>query len=103
MFIQGYSKQFTYFEVHCLQSVMILGVISSPGVGPLCFIESKDTAVYQILDQFMLLSADKLHGDADFLFQQSVARAKTTTNWFADHDIINSLLYRGKCLMLFLT
>lgn len=38
----------------------------------------------------MLPSADKLFGDADFLFQQDVTpahSAKTITNWFADDDI----------------
>ncbi len=46
--------------------------MSSAGVGPLCFLKSKvDSAVYQeILKHFMLTSADKLYGDADFLFQQ---------------------------------
>ena len=49
--------------------------MSSAGVGPLCFVKSKvNTAVYQeILEHFMLLSADKLYGDADFLFQQNLA------------------------------
>ena len=38
----------------------------------------------------MLLSAEKLYGDADFLFQHDFApahSAKTTSNWFADHGI----------------
>lgn len=74
------------------QSVMIWGAMSSAGVGPLCFIKSKvNAAVYQeILEHFMLPSADKLYGDADFLFQQDLApahSAKTTSNWFADHGI----------------
>ncbi|KAF7659729.1 hypothetical protein LDENG_00293710 [Lucifuga dentata] len=72
-------------SVKCPQSVMIWGAMSSAGVGPLCFIKSKvNAAVYQeILEHFMLPSADKLYGDADFLFQH----AKTTRNWFADHGI----------------
>ncbi|KAF7653417.1 hypothetical protein LDENG_00083130 [Lucifuga dentata] len=72
-------------SVTCPQSVMIWGAMSSAGVGPLCFIKSKvNAAVYQeILEHFMLLSADKLYGDADFLFQH----AKTTRNWFADHGV----------------
>ncbi len=46
--------------------------VTSAGVGPLCFIKSKvNAAVYQeILEHFMLPSADKLYGEADFLFQQ---------------------------------
>ncbi len=38
----------------------------------------------------MLPSADKLYGDADFLFQQDLTpahSAKITSNWFADHGI----------------
>ncbi len=54
------------------KSVMIRGAVTSAGVGPLCFIKSNvNAAVYQeILEHFMLPSADKLYGDADFLFQQ---------------------------------
>ncbi len=54
------------------KSVMIWGAVTSAGVGPLCFIKSKvNDAVYQeILEHFMLPSADKFYGDADFLFQQ---------------------------------
>ncbi len=49
----------------------IWGAVTSAGVGPLCFIKSKvNAAVYQeILENFMLLSADKLYGDADLFFQ----------------------------------
>ncbi len=38
----------------------------------------------------MLPSADKLFGDADFILQQDLTpahSAKTTSKWFADHDI----------------
>ena len=71
---------------------MIWGAMSSAGVGPLCFIKSRvNAAVYQeILEHFMLPSADKLYGDADFLFQQDLApahSAKTTGNWFSAHGI----------------
>ncbi len=43
--------------------------MSSAGVGPLCFLKSKvNAAIYQdILEHFMLPSADKLYGDADFI------------------------------------
>ncbi len=53
------------------QSVMIWAAMSSAGVGPLCFLKSTvNTAIYQeILEHFMLPSADKLYGDADFIFQ----------------------------------
>ncbi len=54
------------------QSVMIWAAMSSAGVGPLCFLKSTvNAAIYQeILEHFMLPSADKLYGDANFIFQQ---------------------------------
>ncbi len=72
------------------QSVMIWGAMSSAGVGPLCFLKTKVTApVYQeILEHFMLPSADQLFKDADFIFQQDLApahTAKSTKSWFNDH------------------
>ncbi len=56
------------------QSVMIWAAMSSAGVGPLCFLKSTvNAAIYQdILEHFMLFSADKLYGDADFIFQQDL-------------------------------
>ncbi len=74
------------------KSVMIWAAVTSAGVGPLCFIKSKiKAAVYQeILEHFMLPSAEKLYGDAVFLFQQdfsSCPQYKTTSKWFAGHDI----------------
>ncbi len=56
------------------QSVMIWGAMSSAGVGPLCFLKTNLTApVYQeILDHFLLPSADQLFKDADFIFQQDL-------------------------------
>ncbi len=50
-----------------------------------------NTAVYQeVLEHFMLPSADKLYGDADFTFQQDLAPAHTangTKSWFNDHGV----------------
>ena len=74
------------------QSVMVWGAMSSAGVVPLCFIKSTvNTAVYQeILEHFMLPSADKLYEDADFIFQQTLAPAhiaKGTKSWFNDHGV----------------
>ncbi len=74
------------------QSVMIWAAMTSAGVGPLCFLKSTvNTAIYQeILEQFMLPSADKLYGDADFIFQQDLApthTAKGTKSWFNDHGV----------------
>ncbi|KAI4816687.1 hypothetical protein KUCAC02_009003 [Chaenocephalus aceratus] len=72
-------------EIHCEVST----VWSSAGVGPLGFIKFKvNTAVCQeMLEHFMLPSSDKLHGDADFIFQQDLAPAhiaKSTSTWFND-------------------
>ncbi len=74
------------------QSVIIWAAISSVGVGPLCFLKSTvNAAIYQdILEHFMLPSADKLYGDADFIFQQDLAPAHTakgTKSWFNDHGV----------------
>ena len=48
-------------------------------------------AVYQeILEHFMLPSADELYGDADFIFQQDLApahTAKSTKTWSHDRGI----------------
>ncbi len=74
------------------QSVMIWAAMSSAGVGPLCFLKSTvNAAIYQeILEHFMLPSADKLYVDADFIFQQDLApvhTAKRTKSWFNDHGV----------------
>ncbi len=74
------------------QSVMIWAAMSSAGVGPLCFLKSTvNTAIYQeILEHFVVPSADKLYGDADFIFQQDLAPAHTakgTKSWFNDHGV----------------
>ncbi len=61
------------------QSVMVWAAVTSAGVGPLCFLKSTvNTDIYQeILEHFMLPSADKLYGDAEFIFQQDLAPAHT--------------------------
>ncbi len=74
------------------QSVMIWGAMSSAGVGPLCFLKTNITApVYQeILEHFMLPSADQLFKDADFIFQQDLApahTAKSTKSWLNDNGV----------------
>ncbi|CAJ0938949.1 unnamed protein product [Ranitomeya imitator] len=75
------------------QSVMVWGAMSAAGVGPLCFIKGRvNAASYQeILEHFMLPSAEMLYGDEDFIFQHDLApahSAKTTGKWFTDHGII---------------
>ncbi len=48
-------------------------------------------SIYQdMLEHFMLPSADKLYGDADFIFQQDLAPAHTAKgikSWFNDHGV----------------
>ncbi len=50
-----------------------------------------EVQIYQeILEHFMLPSADKLYGDADFIFQEDLAPAHTakgTKSWFNDHGV----------------
>ncbi len=72
---------------------MIWAAMLSADVGPLCFLKSTiNIAIYQeILEQFILPSADKLYGDADLIFQQDLAPAHTakgTKSWFNDHGVI---------------
>ncbi len=67
--------------------------MSSAGVGPLCFLKTNVTAlVYQdLLEHFMLPSADQLFKDADFNFQQDLApahTAKSTKSWLNDHGVV---------------
>ncbi len=74
------------------QSVMVWAAMSSAGVGPLCFLTSTvNAAIYQdILEHFVLASAEKLYGDADFIFQQDLTPAHTakgTKSWFNDHGV----------------
>ncbi len=71
---------------------MIWAAMSSAGVGPLCFLKSTvNAAIYQeTLEHFMLPSADKFYGDADFIFQQDSAPAHTakgTKSCFNDHGV----------------
>ncbi len=65
-----HSPSFLKFSVKFPQSVMIWGAMSSAGVGPLCSLKTNVTAtVYQdILEHFMLPSADQIFKDADFIF-----------------------------------
>ncbi len=89
---EGHSPSCMKSSVKFPQSVMIWGAMSSAGVGPLCFLKTNVTApVYQeILEHFMLPSADQLFKDADFIFQQDLAHARTaksTKSWLNDHGV----------------
>ncbi len=53
-------------------------------------VQSQCSIYQEMLEHFMLPSADKLYGDADFIFQQDLApvhTAKGTKSWFNDHDV----------------
>ncbi len=53
-------------------------------------VHSQHSHLQDILEHFMLPSADKLYGEADFIFQQDLALAHTakgTKSWFNDHGV----------------
>ncbi len=71
---------------------MIWAAMSSAGDSPLCFLKSRVNASIDqdILEHFMLPSADKLYGDADVLFQKDLAPVHTangTKSWLNDHGV----------------
>ncbi len=71
---------------------MIWGAMSSAGVGQLYFLKINITApvCQDILEHFMLPSADQLFKNADFIFQQDLApahTAKSTKSWLNDHGV----------------
>ncbi len=89
---EAHSSSCLKSSVKFPQSVMIWGAMSSAGVGPLCFLKTNITApVYQeMLEYFMLPSADQLFKDTDFIFQQDLApahTAKSTKSWLNDHGV----------------
>ncbi len=89
---RGTESMLLEVSVKFPESVMIWAAMSSAGVDPLCFLKSTvNAAIYQeMLQHFMLPSADKLYGDADFIFQQDLAPAHTangTKSWFNDHGV----------------
>ncbi len=89
---EAHSPSCLKLSVKFPQSVIIWVAMSSAGVGPLCFLKTNITApVYQdILEHFMLASADQLFKDADFIFQQDLAAAhtaKSTKSWLNDHSV----------------
>ncbi len=70
------------------QSVMVWAAMSSAGVGQLCFLKyTVNAPIYQeILEHFMLPSADKLYGDADFIFND---HGVTVLDWPANSPDLN--------------
>ncbi len=89
---EAHSPSCLKSSVKFSQSVMIWGTMSSAGVAPLCFWKTNVTApVYQeILEHFMLPSANQLFKDADYIFQQDLApvhTAKSTKSWLNDHGV----------------
>ncbi len=87
---EAHSPSCLKSSVKIPQSVMIWGSMSSAGVGPLRFLKTNVTEpIYQeIVEHFMLPSADQLFKDADFIFQQDLTTAhtaKSTKRWLNDH------------------
>ncbi len=69
-----------WFGLPCHLLVLVHCVFWSP--------QSTQPSTRKFLEHFMLPSADKLYGDADFIFQQDLAPAHTakgTKSWFNDH------------------
>jgi hypothetical protein len=71
---------------------MVWGAMSLSGVGRLCFLRSSvNAAVYQeVLEHFLIPSAEQLIGDEDYMFQHDLApphSAKSTKSWMEDHGI----------------
>ncbi len=91
---EAHSPSCLKFSIKFPQSVMIWGAMLSAGVASLCFLKTNVTApVYQdILEHFMLPSADQLFKDADFIFQQDLSPAhtgKSTKSWLNDHGVLD--------------
>ena len=67
------------------------GGMSAAGVGPLCFLRTNVTAaVYQVLEHFLLPTAEQLFGSDEFTFQHDLAPAhdaKYTKTWFTTYEI----------------
>ncbi len=71
-----------WFGLPCHLLVLVHCVLWSP--------QSMQPSTRRFLEHFMLPSADKLYGDADFIFQQDLApahTAKCTKSWFSDHGV----------------
>ncbi len=90
---EAHSQSCLKSSVKFPQSVMIWGAMSSAGVGPLCFLKTNVTApVYKdLLEHFILPSADQLFKYADFIFQQDLApvhTAKSTKHCLNDHVLV---------------
>ncbi len=71
-----------WFGLPCHHLVLVHCVFWSP--------YSTQPSTRKFLEHFMLPSADKLYGDADFIFQQDLAHAhtaKSTKSWFNDHGV----------------
>ncbi len=71
-----------WFGLPCHLLVLVHCVFWSP--------QSTQPSTWTFLEHFMIPSADKLYGDADFIFQQDLAPAHTakgTKSWFNDHGV----------------
>ncbi len=86
-------------RIHVLEVQCVVSTVSDDlGCHVMCWCWStvfsevhSQRSIYQdILEHFMLPSADQLYGDDDFIFQQDLApahTAKATKSWFSDHGV----------------
>ncbi len=92
---RGERHRIHVFEVQCEVST----VSDDLGCHVICWcwstkfsMSTVNAAIYQeILEHSMLPSADKLYGDANFIFQQDLApahTAKCTKSWLNDHGVM---------------
>ncbi len=86
---EAHSPSCLKSSVKVPQSVMIWGAMSSAGVGPLCFLKINVTApAYQdILEHFMLPSADQLLKMLISFSSRIWHTAKSTKSWLNDHGV----------------
>lgn len=91
--VQALNPRCLKSSVKFLQSARNWSARSSAEVGggqSTVFCQSQYSCLQEDSEQFMLPSAVMLYRDANFVFQQDLApahSAKSTTKWFADHDI----------------
>lgn len=94
--VQALDPRCLKSSMKLLQSARNWSARSSAEVGGgqstvFCQIQSQYSCLQEDSEQFMLPSAVMLYRDANFVFQQDLApahSAKSTTKWFADHDIV---------------
>ncbi len=89
--VEKLIAQVAWSPVLSFQSVMIWGQCHLLVLVHCVFLNQRHCTIYQdILEHFMLPSADQLFKDADFIFQHNMApvhTAKSTKSWLNDHGV----------------